>query len=74
MATLPELATARRAKLKKFSNDIYDQSAIFDVSQLNEWLLAVQSISSGCGFGNTVATISCPDETAAISNLYASSH
>ena len=38
MATLAELATERRAKLKKFSSDIYDQSASFDVSQLNEWI------------------------------------
>jgi hypothetical protein len=38
MATLAELATERRAKLKKFSSDIYAQSASFDVSQLNEWI------------------------------------
>jgi hypothetical protein len=38
MATLAELATERRTKLKNFSNGIYDQSAIFDVSQLNEWI------------------------------------
>ena len=38
MPTLAELATERRAKLKEFSNDIYDQSASFDVSQLNEWI------------------------------------
>ena len=36
--------------------------------------LAVQAISSGRGFGNTIATISFPDETSAISNLDASSH
>ena len=36
--------------------------------------LAAQAISSGRGFGDTVATISCPDETSAIRNLDASSH
>jgi len=38
MPSLAELATERRTKLKQFANDMYDQSASFDVSQLNEWI------------------------------------
>ena len=38
MPSLAELASERRTKLKQFANDIYDQSASFDVSQLNEWI------------------------------------
>jgi hypothetical protein len=45
MPTLAELASERRAKLKEFSNDIYDQSATFDVSQLNDWI-AEASVTS----------------------------
>ena len=38
MPTLTELANERRTKLKRFAEDIYDQSATFDVSQLNDWI------------------------------------
>ena len=50
MPTLAELASERRTKLKAFSNDIYDQSASFDVSQLNEWITKTPVISKQDAF------------------------
>ena len=38
MPSLAELASDRSTKLKRFADDIYDQSASFDVSQLNDWI------------------------------------
>jgi hypothetical protein len=54
MPTLAELASERRAKLKEFSNDIYDQSATFDVSQLNDWIAEASVTSKEDAFAASI--------------------